>query len=193
MKTVAIAVASIFTALAPAAFAQNYDYRDNSRDAYQDRQWSRGRDVARVIETRPIYNAANSRQECWNPRAGVYEEVRNEHHNAINKGTAIGAVAGGVLGHQVDQGAGTAIGAVLGGLIGNQVDKGRNSDGDQNDLDRSRCRVTREGGDIQGYEVKYAYRGNQYATRMDHNPGGTLRVGDDIRSDGRPMDPIAWR
>ncbi|MGZ5032144.1 MAG: glycine zipper 2TM domain-containing protein [Usitatibacter sp.] len=195
MKTVAIAVASIFTALAPAAFAQNNDYRDNNRDTYQDRQWSRGRDIARVVESRPIYNAANSHEECWNPRAGVYEELRNnEGHSVINKGTAIGAVAGGVLGHQVDNNnTGTAIGAVLGGLIGNQVDKGRNTDGEQNDLDRSRCRVTRQGGDIQGYEVKYAYRGNQYVTRMDHMPGSTLRVGDDIRSDGRPVEPIAWR
>lgn len=194
MKTVALAVASIFTALAPAAFAQNYDSRDSNRDSYQDRQWSRGRDVARVIETRPIHNAANSREECWNPRAGVYEEVRNEHHNVINKGTAIGAVAGGVLGHQVDNNnAGTALGAVLGGLIGNQVDKSRNTDGEQNDLDRSRCRMTRTGGEILGYEVKYSYHGDQYVTRMNHDPGRTLRVGDDIHPDGRPIDPIAWR
>jgi uncharacterized protein YcfJ len=195
MKTVAIAVASIFAALAPAAFAQTYDYRDNNRDSYQDRQWSRGRDVARVIDSRPIYAATSSHQECWNPRAGVYEEVRdNDGHSVINKGTAIGAVAGGVIGHQVDDGnTGTVLGALLGGLIGNQVDKSRNTDSPQNDLDRSRCRITREGGQIEGYEVKYSYRGNQYVTRMDHKPGSTLRVGDDVRSDGRPVDPIAWR
>jgi uncharacterized protein YcfJ len=186
MKVLPLAVASIFTVLASSAFAQ---------DSYQDRQWSRGRDVARVIESRPLYNTANSHEECWNPRAGVYETVRedDDKHNVLNKGTAIGAVAGGVVGHQVDNSnTGTAIGALLGGLIGNQVDKSRNTDGPQNDLDRSRCRVTSRG-DVQGYEVKYSYRGNTYTTRMDHNPSTTLRVGEDIRSDGRPVEPVAWR
>lgn len=189
MKALPLAVASIFTVLTSSAFAQ---------DNYQDRQWSRGRDTARVIDTRPLYNTANQHQECWNPHAGVYEAVRedDDKHNVLNKGTAIGAVAGGVVGHQVGSGNGndvaTVAGALLGGLIGNQVDKSRNTDGPQNDLDRSRCRVTSRG-DIQGYEVKYSYRGNTYTTRMDHNPGATLRVGEDIRSDGRPVDPVAWR
>ena len=62
MRKVAIAVASLFTALAPAAFAQTY--------------YARAGDTARVIESRPVYEAANSREECWNPRAGHFERLR---------------------------------------------------------------------------------------------------------------------
>jgi uncharacterized protein YcfJ len=198
MKTLVLAVASIFTALAPAAFAQDYQYRDN-RDTYQERQWSRGRDSARVLETRPLYNAANSREECWNPRAGVYEEVRKDSHgNKIGKGTVIGAIAGGVVGHQFGgssggRDVGTGVGAIVGGLIGNQVDKDNNREQAQNDLDFSRCRMASQGGELQGYEVRYDYRGRQYSTRMDHDPGSRLVVGEDIRPDGRPIDPVAWR
>ena len=217
MKNLSFAIASIFTALAPAAFAQDYSYRDgyrddrnaydsrdnrnayDSRDTYQDRQWSRGRDTARVIETRPLYNAANSREECWNPRAGHYEEVRKDSRgNQIGKGTVIGAIAGGVVGHQFGgsrggRDVGTGLGAIIGGLVGNQVDKGNDHADAQNDLDFSRCRMASQGGDPQGYEVRYDYRGRQFVTRMDRDPGNRLVVGEDTRPDGRPIDPVAWR
>jgi len=62
--TIAIAVGSICTALAPAAYAQYYD-RDYSRNS------------ARVIESRPVYEGTLAKDECWNPRAGHYEEVRS--------------------------------------------------------------------------------------------------------------------
>ncbi len=51
-------------------------------------------------------------------------------------GTVAGAVVGGVVGHQFDNGsAGATIGgAILGGIIGNKVDKDHNSN-PQDDLD----------------------------------------------------------
>ncbi|MFV1129651.1 hypothetical protein, partial [Klebsiella pneumoniae] len=39
--------------------------------------------------------AAFSRQECWNPRAGHYEALRAPESTNIGKGAAIGAVTGG--------------------------------------------------------------------------------------------------
>jgi uncharacterized protein YcfJ len=101
----------------------------------------------------------------------------------------IGGVAGGVLGHQVDSGVGTAAGAVIGGLLGHQLEKRNNRD-EQDDLDRSRCRVIAENntGDVQGYDVRYAYRGNEYVARMASDPGRTLRVGEDINDDGTPFN-----
>ena len=169
MKKTAIAVAALFTALAPAAFAQygNPDYRGDYRDRdYRDRS-------ARVIESRPVYASSSNGQECWNPRAGHYEEVRPENHTRIGKGAAIGAVAGGVIGHQSDSNIGTGVGAVLGGIIGHQIERRNNENDKQDDLDFSRCRVVGGGGNgnIVGYDVRYQLNGREYVSRMDHDPG----------------------
>jgi uncharacterized protein YcfJ len=194
MRKLTIAVASIFTALAPAAFAQTwsepyYASRDSQARDYQreplrgDRDRDGHRDFARVIETREV--AAGNRQECWNPRAGAFEEVRGQDRTRVGKGAAIGAVTGGVLGHQVDSGGGTAAGAVLGGLLGHQLER-RNDRNEQTDLDFNRCRVIADSGAAPRYEVRYAYDGREYVTYMDHDPGRRLRVGEDIRQDGTP-------
>jgi uncharacterized protein YcfJ len=209
MKTrtaIAIAVASLFTAAAP-AFAQglaqdrmyspdgtlNPDYRDYNR--YDNRYDNRSRDdrnrgdFARVIESRPVYGAGERREECWNPRAGHFEEVRGPEKTSVGKGAAIGAVAGGLLGNQIGDHStgGTVAGALLGGLLGHQIER-RNNDDDQNDLDRSRCRVIAENnGDLLGYDVTYQYQGNEYVARMDRDPGRTLRVGQDINHNGTPF------
>lgn len=202
MKKLTLAVAALFTAAAPAAFAQydrygnddrRYDSRYDERSFYRERDRERpGREFARVIETRPIHEAANTKEECWNPRAGHYEEVRDSK-TRVGKGAAIGAIAGGVLGHQLgdNSNANTAAGAVLGGVLGHQLQR-RNERDDQPDLDRSRCRVVAEGeGPVQGYEVRYAYRGNEYVTRMDRDPGDRLRIGRDVNPDGTPFDRVA--
>jgi uncharacterized protein YcfJ len=185
MKTAAIAIGSICTALAPAAFAQDYsrDYRDRDN-------W---RNSARVIESRPLYEAANGRDECWNPRAGHYEEVRGENKTRIGKGAAIGAVAGGVIGHQIDSGGGTAAGAILGGILGHQIER-RNEDNPQDDLDYSRCRTVSDGGTnrVIGYDVRYEYNGREYVARMDHDPGRRLRVGEEINGDGTPFNSYGY-
>ena len=187
MKTLAMAIGSICTALAPAAFAQYYsrDYRD--RD---DR-------FARVIESRPVYNSALAKQECWNPRAGHFEEVREENKTKIGKGAAIGAIAGGVAGHQLGSGRGndaaTIGGAILGGILGHQLER-RNDENPQDDLDYSRCRSVAEGPGEQllGYDVRYEYQGREYVTRMDRDPGRRLRLGEEISWDGTPMNQYSY-
>jgi uncharacterized protein YcfJ len=197
MKRIALAIATVFTVAAPAAFAQ-YDRYDGYRDNRDTNYYPRERDIrrgdsARVIESRPLYASEHARQECWNARAGHYEEIREQGDSRIGKGAAIGAIAGGVLGHQVDHGTGTAAGAVIGGLLGHQVEK-RNDRDDQPDLDRSRCRVIADSGaPVQGYDVRYEYEGREYVTRMDRDPGRRLRVGRDVREDGTPFDELAAR
>ena len=185
MRTLAIAVGTLFTAIAPTAFAQYYD-RDAPRYYARD-----SRDTARVIQSTPVYATGSNRQECWNPRAGHYEELRDQGSTHVGKGAAIGAVTGGVVGHQIGSGNGntaaTVGGAVLGGILGHQIEK-RNDHDDQPDLDKSRCRyVGTDAGRIDGYEVRYAYRGQEYVTRMDHPPGSTLLVGRDISENGTPF------
>ena len=183
MKILAMAVASACTVLAPMAFGQPY-YGDRYR--YRD-------DTARVISSTPVYAAGEAREECWNPRAGHYEERREASHNGNTVGgTVAGAVIGGIIGHQFNDRAGTALGALAGGAAGHEIARNRGSD-DQDDLDYSRCRTVTAGtGDVMGYDVTYEYRGQQYTTRMDHDPGRRLALGREIRDDGTPFDAYAY-
>jgi uncharacterized protein YcfJ len=183
--TIAIAVGSICTALAPAAYAQYYD-RDYSRNS------------ARVIESRPVYEGSlAAKDECWNPRAGHYEEVRAENKTRIGKGAAIGAIAGGVLGHQVGSGHGndaaTAAGAILGGILGHQLER-RNNEDSQGDLDYTNCRRLggTDTGRLLGYDVRYEYDGREYMARMDRDPGRRLRLGEEIAYDGTPLNTYSY-
>ena len=183
MKNVALAVAAVFTALAPAAYGQDYRYRDSNGD------------TARVIDSTPVYERVGAREECWNPRARVFEERREGTRDSNRNGTILGAIAGGVLGHQVGSGHGnsaaTVGGAILGGIVGNQVDRQHNSN-DQSDLDLSRCRQIAGGsGNLQGYDVRYVYRGQEYTTRLSHDPGRRLRLGSDVNSDGTPREMVS--
>jgi len=191
---VAIAVASLFTAIAPAAHAA-YDRFGNYYEP-SDYRSSELRDSARVIDSRPVYAAADSRQECYNTRSGRYEIPGTESSSRIGAGAAVGAVAGGVLGHQVGSGHGndaaTIGGALLGGLIGHQIEKDRREDRSAGDFDMSRCRVVANSGEtLQGYDVRYVYRGEEYTARMSSDPGRRLVLGRDIRDDGTPYDYVA--
>jgi len=181
-KQLALAIASVFTAAAPLAHAAS----DRYGNWHDDDGRNRDRDAARVIDSRPVY--ANAGEECWNPHAGHYEEVRNTHGSTVKGGTVGGAVVGGVVGHQFDHGSAGATlgGALIGGLIGNQVDKSRN-DNPQNDLDYSRCRpIASNDSGIQGYETRYEYRGREYTAMLPDQPGPELYPGREIREDGTP-------
>jgi uncharacterized protein YcfJ len=201
MKTrtaVSLALASVFTAAAP-AFAQGYNtydapsYNRDSRysNDYRNSEPRNRGDIARVIDSRPVYAVGDRREECWNPSAGHFEEVRGPEKTRVGKGAAIGAVAGGVVGNQIGDHStgGTVAGALIGGLLGHQIERRSNNNDDQGDLDRSRCRVIAENnsGDVQGYDVRYEFRGNEYVARMDRDPGRRLRLGEDINSDGTPF------
>ena len=169
---------------------EGHDYR---HDNYSSRDW-RGRsdDYARVLESRPLYAEGSGRQECWNNHDNRFEEVHGDSHDsALNAGTAVGAVAGGVLGHQVGSGRGNTMatvgGALLGGLIGNRVHNNREDN--NGDYDMSRCRVlAKHGSSPAGYDVRYEYHGQEYVARLDHDPGRWLKLGQDVSTDGRPMD-----
>jgi len=199
MKILTLAIASALTVAAPLAGAQypdrpydgdhpyvapdrndrTYDRRDDDRYRDNDRRDDR----ARVVDTRPVYGAAGEHEECWNDQTNSYER----HH--IGAGTVIGAIAGGVLGHQVGSGRGntaaTAAGAIGGGVVGNRIDRNRA----END-NGQRCRTVRDGSDnsrdVVAYDVHYQYRGQTYDTQLDHDPGQWLDVGKDIREDGTP-------
>ena len=151
MKSVAIAVASLFTVIAPAVHAA-YD-RDGNYYEPRDAREYRSSDFR--DERRPVYTT-ESREECWNTRNGRFES-RPESSNRVGAGTAVGAVAGGVIGHQVGNGRGndaaTVGGALIGGLIGHEVEKDRREDRSTDGFDMSRCRtVAANAYDRQSYD-----------------------------------------
>jgi len=47
------------------------------------------------------------------------------------------------------------------------------------------CRTVRRN-TLEGYDVRYSYRGQEYTTRMPSDPGRRLILGRDIRDDGTP-------
>ena len=86
-----------------------------------------------------------NREECWSEQRRGYEErTVTRQDNGAPIGTVIGAIAGGVLGHQVGGGRGrdvaTAGGAIVGGLVGNQIDRDNGNYGGGSTTG-SRCRA----------------------------------------------------
>ena len=178
MKKIALAIASLATAAAPAMAAETFT------------------DRARVISVHPVTERIPvSREECWNDRVRTYEErrvTRSDTGASIGPGTVLGAIVGGVAGHQVGSGRGndvaTAAGAVIGGMVGNQVDRQQGNVGpggppvtsvERVPVERNveRCRTVQEVREARvGYDVRYAFAGREFQTRMDHDPGRFLRV-----------------
>jgi uncharacterized protein YcfJ len=194
MKTLALTLAAAITAIAPLAHGQAYN-RDRSYTPPPDASYS-ARDErdsgwrdshARVIDSQPVYAQGGTHEECWND-----DTRRYENHGGVNAGTVLGAIAGGVIGHQVGSGRGndvaTAAGAIGGGIAGNRIERNR-EDGPS---DGQRCRTVSDSNgaanDVVAYDVRYEYRGREFTTRLNHQPGRWLAVGQDIRDDGSPLD-----
>ena len=174
------AVASVFASLTP-AFAESFT------------------DSAAVISSNAITDRIPvNREECWSEQRRGYEErrvTRQDNGQSIGAGTVIGAIAGGVIGHQFGSSSGgrdhgTAAGAIVGGLIGNQVDRDRGGNyGESVEVERvpvtrdvERCRTV---GDVRqvpvGYEVRYRYGGREFVTRLPQDPGRRIRIAVDVR------------
>lgn len=84
-----------------------------------------GPKYARVVSVTPVREQASAPQQvCHDEVVTQRAPVKDQHQIA---GTAIGAVAGGLLGNQIGGGRGrtaaTVGGAVLGAVAGNQVEK----------------------------------------------------------------------
>ena len=177
MKKLAFAIASLCAAAGPVLAAESFT------------------DRARVIQVRPIHERIPvSREECWNDVQRTYEErrvTRSDTGAPIGPATVLGAIVGGVAGHQVGSGRGndaaTAAGAIIGGIIGNQADRNQGRVGpggsvtevERVPVDRNveRCRTVNEVREATlGYDVRYEYGGRQFQTRMDRDPGRQLRV-----------------
>jgi len=137
-------------------------------------------DTADVISVTPIYRTVHittPHRECWRER-----RARRHHHRSHDTYTApiTGAILGGVIGNQFGKGSGkdamTVGGALLGAAIGHDVKHAHHRPGPrfERHCEFVDTHDTRE--ELDFYRVKYRYQGETYRTRMDYDPGDTIRV-----------------
>jgi len=164
-------------------------------------------DVARVISSTPIYDRVSEpRRECRTEQVTAYEQRRSvreappepRESGGIGAGTVLGAIVGGVIGHQFGGSSagrdhGTAAGAVIGGLVGNQAerdaDSGYRPAGRDVIVDRvpvtrdvQRCDTVADTTErIVGYDVRYEYNGREFRARMPFDPGNQIAVNVEVR------------
>ena len=146
-------------------------------------------DYARVLSAEPIVRYVTVRtpvKECW-------EETENytvDHHPAhVGGKTILGAIIGGVVGHQFGGGRGKDAATIAGSLIGASVANNaahRNAGYGRTEHSRpvTRCETnyrSHEEERVDGYRVIYSYHGQKYSTRMPNDPGKRLRIRVDIR------------
>ena len=143
--------------------APNYDYRRRTNERIYD---------APVTSVRAVVGPPE--QRCWMERQQVTEERRGD---ANVGGAVVGALLGGVLGHQVGGGRGkdvaTAGGAIAGGLIG--ANAGRGDGGGTYSKDVQRCKEVASS-KPEYWDVTYDYRGTEHRIQMSTPPGNTIAV-----------------
>ena len=146
----------------------------------------RGRYVyGRVIKVQPIIRYVTIKvqvEECWDER----RTVRTNHPDTGGP-AFVGAIIGGVIGHQFGSGHGRDATTVLGALIGGSLAQKaaiRSAEREGRYEAREsyivqRCTTSydyREEERIDGYDVTYRYKGDTYLTRMPNDPGKRLRL-----------------
>src|ERR1700754_434367 len=149
-----------------------------------------GPKYGRVVSVDPIRQAASAPQrECHDEVVTHRAPVKDQHQIA---GTAIGAVAGGLLGNQIGGGKGrtlaTVAGAVGGGYAGHEIQQNRQESNTTTSTVRKCETVQGSSGDkVVAYDVRYEYNGVTRSVRMDHDPGDRVQVqeGVSVISDAR--------
>lgn len=135
-------------------------------------------DYAEVISSTPVVKQTKiPHEECHDETVVHQKPVKDENRIA---GKLIGAVAGGVLGHQVGGGSGkkvaTVAGAVAGGYAGDKV-QGNMQKSDTYTTVEQRCKTTYETReDITGYDVVYRLEDKESSVRMTYDPGNKIPV-----------------
>jgi uncharacterized protein YcfJ len=137
-----------------------------------------GYDHARVVSAIPVYEMVRypvDEQVCWE------EQVWRPQPHTVAP-TILGAIVGGVVGHQFGGGSGktalTVAGAAVGGTIGYKVAEHHSSGGPYSAA-HTRCEIQRNWRTeerIAAWDVAYRYRGQIYHTRTLEEPGKKIRV-----------------
>ena len=136
--------------------------------------------VAEVVAAKEVFETVlTPREQCEDVQVQRQAPVQDKNRIA---GTAIGAVAGGLLGSTVGGGRGKTLatvgGAAAGGYAGNQVQKGM-QERDVTTTTERRCKTVQDKSQkLVGYNVTYRLEGKESVVRMTFKPGATLPVKD---------------
>ena len=136
--------------------------------------------TARVVSAKPLTRTVKiPRQECHD-EAVTHTKPVKDHDRLL--GTGLGALVGGVLGHQVGGGSGktlaTVAGAAAGGYAGNRIQQKTQQD-DTYSMTEQRCRTVYDRKvEPAGFDVVYEYKGQQHHLHTDKDPGSFLPVKD---------------
>ena len=138
-------------------------------------------DWATVTSVTPVYETVT--------RIEPYEECRDERvayagGRRSATGPILGAIVGGALGNAVghkkrNKQVGVLVGALLGGSIGADIARSQRAGRGVSYRTERHCRVveeTRREDRLAGYDVTYEYGGATYRTRMQRDPGDSVRV-----------------
>jgi uncharacterized protein YcfJ len=133
---------------------------------------------AEVVAAKEIFETVvTPREQC--------EDVQVQHQAAVKDknrlaGTAIGAVAGGLLGSAIGGGKGKTLatvgGAAAGGYAGNQVQKNMQQKDVVTTTERQCKTVHDKSQKLAGYNVTYRLDGKEGVVRTSFKPGATLPV-----------------
>ena len=119
------------------------------------------------------------RQDCRDETVTHTKPVQDQNRLI---GTGLGAVVGGLLGHQVGGGNGktlaTVAGAAAGGYAGNKIQQ-KTQQGDTYTTTEQRCSTVYDRKEEPaGFDVVYEYKGEKHHLHTDKDPGSSLPVKD---------------
>lgn len=180
MKTKTLVLPLLLTLASAPLYAGNRHHGRGHGHGYEEMNVT-----ARVTRVEPIMERVQipmERQECWD------EEVRGSQQHRGSDGMLVGAIIGGVIGHNIGdsrhRGATTAVGTLIGATIGHDADRGQQT---PYRYTEQHCAVRtdyQEEERISGYRVSYHYRGDTFVTRMDRDPGRFIN----LRVSYQPLD-----
>lgn len=135
-------------------------------------------DRAKVVDVEPIYRhvrISTPHQECYE------EEVRRPVYHRNSDGAAlVGGLIGGIVGNELGHGkkGATIAGALVGAAIGKSTNRHRDHYSEQVSYEEHcATRVSyRTEQRIEGYNVTYRYKGEEFTTRMYEHPGKFVQV-----------------
>lgn len=178
MNKLMIAAAVAAPLVATAGAVGGYKYQQSKENAVPD-------GYAKVLSVEPIIKeekVAVPRKECWQEKVVTYEKKETGKESWKVGATALGALIGGAIGHQIGDGRGqdvaTVAGAAVGGKIGHDVYKKDHKPKVIEHVNyEQRCKTVndyRTESRTDGYAVTYEYQGKVFNTEMKKAPESEL-------------------
>ena len=136
--------------------------------------------TAKVLSAQPLTRTVKiPRQQCHDEQVTHTKPVKDQNRLI---GTGIGALVGGILGHQVGGGSGktlaTVAGAGAGGYAGNKIQQNAQQKDTYTTTEQRCATVFDMKEEPAGFDVVYELDGSKHHLHTNTDPGSTLPVKD---------------